>query len=74
MIQNAWEMLKKLNRDSSGSYMVEMALVLIGVALTVYGAASGLANNAIVPQYDTITSKIHGVSVPDLVPTPAAGE
>lgn len=68
MFIKAKRYLANLHNDQSGSYMVEMALVLIGVALTVYGAAAGLSNNAIVPQYNTISTRIQAVNVPSLTP------
>lgn len=57
-----------IHHDQGGSYFVEMALVLIGVALSVFLAASGLATNGIVPKYEDITNWIDSVDVPE--PTP----
>lgn len=68
MIERAKGLLKGLLADQEGSYMVEMALVLIGVALTVYGAASELSDSAIVPKYGEITRRIENVEVPGLTP------
>jgi Flp pilus assembly pilin Flp len=61
-------MFTALYKDQRGSYFVEMALVLIGVALAVFTAASGLANNGVVPKYTAITTEIQNVTVPDLTP------
>ena len=58
----------ELNKDQGGSYFVEMALVLIGVAFVVFTAASGLATNGIVPKYTGMTTEITSVPVPDLNP------
>ena len=68
MFKKAKRILAGIHGNQSGSYMVEMALVLIGVALTVYTAASGLSNNAIVPKYNSISQEIQNVTVPDLTP------
>ena len=68
MYQKAKKFMAKVHKEENGSYMVEMALVLIGVALTVYAAASGLASDAIVPAYDGITTELGSVDVPDLTP------
>ncbi|MCL6612755.1 MAG: hypothetical protein K6T66_14560 [Peptococcaceae bacterium] len=53
-----------LHGDEKGSYFVEMALVLIGVALAVFSAASGLTNNALVPKYNSISNYINNVNPP----------
>jgi len=66
MFKKAKEMLVALHEDQGGSYFVEMALVLIGVAFVVFNAASGLANDGIVPKYTGITEKIKDVIVPTL--------
>lgn len=66
MIKKIKGFAKALHGDEKGSYFVEMALVLIGVALAVFAAASGLATNALVPKYNAITTEIQGVTVPDL--------
>ena len=68
MFKKAKGFLEVLHRSEEGSYMVEMALVLIGVALTVYAAASGLSNDAIVPTYNSIATELESVEVPDLTP------
>ncbi|MFZ5648130.1 MAG: hypothetical protein ACOY30_10990 [Bacillota bacterium] len=57
-----------LHNNERGGYFLEMALTLIGVGLAIYGAASGLSNNGIKPKYDSITTEVSGVSVPDLTP------
>ncbi|MCL6479781.1 MAG: hypothetical protein K6T65_15505 [Peptococcaceae bacterium] len=66
MIKKVNEFIGALHRNENGSYFVEMALVLIGVALAVFTAANGLANNAIVPKYNSISTEIQDVDVPDL--------
>lgn len=66
MVKKVKEMLVALHDDEGGSYFVEMALVLIGVAFVVFTAASGLADDGIVPKYDAISTEIQSVSVPDL--------
>ena len=63
MIKKVKEMLVALHEDQGGSYFVEMALVLIGVAFVVFTAASGLANEGIVPQYNDISAEIQDVEV-----------
>ena len=68
MLQRARGLLCAIHRDQKGSYFVEMALVLVGVGLTVFVAASGLATNGIVPKYTGMSTEIQGVSVPDLTP------
>jgi len=68
MIQKLKGILAEIHKDEKGSYFVEMALVLVGVGLTVFVAASGLATNGIVPKYTGISTEIQGVSVPDLTP------
>ena len=68
MFKKAKSLLTGLHKSEEGSYMVEMALVLIGVALTVYAAASGLSNDALVPTYEGITTELESVNVPDLTP------
>ncbi len=66
MIKKVRGFAEALHRDEKGSYFVEVALVLIGVALAVFTAANGLASNALVPKYSEITNKISNVSVPNL--------
>lgn len=61
-------LMSNLHNNQKGSYFVEMALVLIGVALTVFVAASGLSNNAITPKYNGISTEIQSVPVPNLRP------
>lgn len=68
MFQKAKSALSQLHQNQEGSYMVEMALVLIGVALTVYAAASNLSSDALVPTYNEITDNLQEVDVPDLTP------
>jgi len=68
MLRNAKAILTAIHKDQKGSYFVEMALVLIGVGLTVFVAASGLSTNGIVPKYNDISTQIQAVSVPDLTP------
>ena len=64
MFQKAKGILTAIHNDEKGSYFVEMALVLIGVGLTVFVAASGLANNGIVPKYTDIKTYISGINTP----------
>ncbi|KJS02166.1 MAG: hypothetical protein VR68_03910 [Peptococcaceae bacterium BRH_c4a] len=64
MFQKSKEILTAIHHDQKGSYFVEMALVLIGVGLTVFVAASGLANNGIVPKYTDIKTYISGINTP----------
>lgn len=66
MIKKAKEMLAALHEDQGGSYFVEVALVLIGVAFVVFTAAHGLANDGIVPKYDDISTEIQNATVPTL--------
>ncbi|MFZ5632141.1 MAG: hypothetical protein ACOY40_04775 [Bacillota bacterium] len=66
MAHRVKEAVMDLHGDRRGSYFIEMALVVIGVALTVFTAASGLANNGIAPKYSAITQEIQSVTVPDL--------
>jgi Flp pilus assembly pilin Flp len=68
MIKKVKRFIGDLNKDQNGSYMVEAALVMVGVALTVYAAAAGLSNNAIVPKYNGISTQIQSLPVPDLTP------
>lgn len=68
MFKKAKGFLGELHNDQKGSYFVEMALVLIGVALAVFTAANTLATSGIVPKYTEITTKIQAVNVPDLTP------
>ena len=68
MFKKAKGFFEELHNDQKGSYFVEMALVLIGVALSVFVAAGGLATNGIVPKYTAITTQIQAVTVPDLTP------
>lgn len=68
MIKKLKCIVNTLHNDQKGSYFVEMALVLIGVALTVFVAASGLSNNAITPKYNGISTEIQSVPVPNLRP------
>jgi len=68
MFQKAKGILNAIHHDQEGSYFVEMALVLIGVGLTVFVAASGLSTNGIVPKYNSISTEIQAVTVPDLTP------
>ncbi|NTW06149.1 MAG: hypothetical protein HGA27_08555 [Peptococcaceae bacterium] len=60
--------IAKLINEEKGSYMVEMALVLVGVALTVFVAASSLSTDGIVPKYESIKNEVLSVPVPDLTP------
>ncbi|HBV98025.1 MAG: hypothetical protein JL50_01040 [Peptococcaceae bacterium BICA1-7] len=66
MTKKAKKVMVALHEDQGGSYFVEMALVLIGVAFVVFNAASGLANDGIVPKYNNISTQIQGVAVPSL--------
>lgn len=66
MIKKVGSLVKALHRDEKGSYFMEMALVLIGVALAVFSAANELASNALVPKYNSITTEIQNVTVPNL--------
>ncbi len=68
MLKKAKDLLVRIHREESGSYMVEMALVLVGVALTVFLAASTLSTDGIIPKYNDITDEIKDVAVPDLTP------
>ena len=68
MFKTVKNLTVKLHQDQGGSYFVEMALVLIGVALVVFTSASGLATNGIVPKYTGISTEIQSVSIPDLTP------
>ena len=68
MFQKARDFVVSIHKDENGSYMVEMALVLIGVALTVYAAASSLSTDAIVPTYNSIATELESVDVPNLTP------
>jgi len=68
MFQKTKGIFSAIHNDEKGSYFVEMALVLIGVGLTVFVAASGLSTNGIVPKYNSITTEITNVAVPDLTP------
>ena len=68
MFKKAKGFIGVLHNDQKGSYFVEMALVLIGVALSVFVAASGLAANGIAPRFNDITTQLQGVTVPDLTP------
>jgi len=68
VFQKAKGILTSIHNDEKGSYFVEMALVLIGVALTVFVSASGLSTNGIAPKYTSITTEITNVAVPDLTP------
>jgi Flp pilus assembly pilin Flp len=49
-------------KRGGGSYFVEMALVLVGVALAVFTAASNLSTNGIVPKYNSITTEMPGAN------------
>jgi hypothetical protein len=62
------DLIFKLFNEEKGSYMVEMALVLVGVALTVFVAASSLSTDGIVPKYESIKNEVLSVPVPDLTP------
>lgn len=66
MFKKVKEMLTALHEDQGGSYFVEVALVLIGVAFVVFSAAAGLANDGIVPKYEDISDEIEGATVPTL--------
>ncbi|MCL6478986.1 MAG: hypothetical protein K6T65_11310 [Peptococcaceae bacterium] len=66
MFQKAKGILAELHQNEGGSYFVEMALVLIGVAFVVFNSAAGLATDGIAPKYDDITTRIQGVTVPTL--------
>ncbi len=66
MLKEFKKLLVKIHSEESGSYMVEMALVLVGVALTVFAAASALSTNGIIPKYNDITDEIKDVAVPSL--------
>lgn len=68
MHKKAKGLVAVLNRDQRGSYFVEMALVLIGVAMAVFFSASNLSTNGIAPKYSEITTEIQNVDVPDLTP------
>jgi hypothetical protein len=66
MFKKAKSILAELHQNEGGSYFVEMALVLIGVAFVVFNAASGLASEGIAPKYTEIQGKIENVTVPNL--------
>lgn len=66
MFKEGKEILKALHSHQKGSYFVEMALVVIGVALTVFAAAQGLANNGITPTYNKITQELGNATVPQI--------
>lgn len=68
VIKKVKNVLLLFHNEEKGSYMVEMALVLVGVALTVFMAASNLSTEGIIPQYEAITDEVKGVAVPDLTP------
>lgn len=68
MIKKVKNALVKFHQEKNGSYMVEMALVLVGVALTVFVAASNLSTDGIIPKYEGITTEVSNVTVPDLTP------
>lgn len=68
MFSKAKKVFQQLHREETGSYMVEMALVLIGVALATFMAASNLSSGGIVPKYDAIRTEITNVAIPDLTP------
>jgi hypothetical protein len=68
MKKRFWHLISKLTCEENGSYMVEMALVLVGVALTVFVAASSLSTDGIVPKYESIKNEVLSVPVPDLTP------
>ena len=58
--------LQYLDRDQQGSYFIEMALVVIGVALTVFAAAQSLASEGIAQTYSNIEGKLKDATVPDI--------
>jgi hypothetical protein len=62
------QVLGSLRSGQRGSYFVEMALVLLGVALAVFTSASSLSTEGVVPKYNDITTEIKNVYVPDLTP------
>lgn len=66
MIGKAKALLVTVHKDRRGSYFIEMALVVIGIALAVFTAASGLASQGIAPTYDEITNKLQNATVPDI--------
>ncbi|MCL4441582.1 MAG: hypothetical protein M1609_13625 [Firmicutes bacterium] len=66
MFKEVQMFLEALHSDQKGSYFVEMALVVIGVALTVFAAAQGLANNGITPTYNRISTEIGNATVPNI--------
>ncbi len=66
MIKKIAGLTKVLCRDEKGSYFVEMALMLMGVALVVFLAASELSSDTLVPKYNEISNKINSVQVPNL--------
>lgn len=68
MLKKAKGYIGVLHNDQKGSYFVEMALVLIGVALAVFTAANGLATQGIAPRFNEIQSRLGEVTVPDLKP------
>jgi len=68
MFKKSIGVLNVLHGNESGSYFVEMALVLIGVALAVFSAANSLSTGGIVPKYNAITTEINSAAVPDIGP------
>ena len=64
MFKKAKGFLGELHNDQKGSYFVEMALVLIGVALAVFTAANTLATGGIAPKYTEIKDYILTVHTP----------
>lgn len=66
MLKEVKKLVVALHSDQEGSYFVEMALVVIGVALTVFAAAQGLANNGITPTYNRISTELGTATVPDI--------
>ncbi len=58
--------LKKLHTNQSGSYFVEMALVLIGVALAYLLRPAALLLTASCPSTTAYTTEISNMPVPNL--------